>query len=84
MGPNAPRGKDFVPRSRRGALTGGASRFEESQAMRFDHFTVESQEALERAQRLAREHGHQEIDVERGEFTFRAPKSEPAKVTAAR
>jgi len=29
--------------------------------MRLEHFTVKSQEALERAQRLAREHGHQEL-----------------------
>src|SRR5262245_23933741 len=29
--------------------------------MRLDHFTVKSQEALERAQRLARERGHQEL-----------------------
>ena len=32
--------------------------------MRLDKFTVKSQEALERAQRLAREHGHQELTPE--------------------
>ncbi len=32
--------------------------------MRFDHFTVKSQETLERAQRIAREHGHQELAPE--------------------
>ncbi|HET9325974.1 MAG TPA: ATP-dependent chaperone ClpB [Candidatus Eisenbacteria bacterium] len=32
--------------------------------MRLDHFTVKSQEALERAQRLAREHGNQELTAE--------------------
>ncbi|HYM81346.1 MAG TPA: ATP-dependent chaperone ClpB [Candidatus Limnocylindria bacterium] len=32
--------------------------------MKLDHFTVKSQEALERAQRLAREHGHQELQPE--------------------
>src|SRR5262245_36221797 len=32
--------------------------------MRFDHFTVKSQEAIERAQRLAREHSHQELSAE--------------------
>ena len=32
--------------------------------MRLDHFTVKSQEALEHAQRLAREHGHQELAPE--------------------
>jgi ATP-dependent Clp protease ATP-binding subunit ClpB len=32
--------------------------------MRFDRFTVKSQEALEHAQRLARDHGHQELQPE--------------------
>ena len=32
--------------------------------MRFDHFTVKSQEALERAQRRARDHGHPELAPE--------------------
>src|SRR2546426_1898814 len=32
--------------------------------MRLDHFTVKSQEALERAQRLARDRGHQELAPE--------------------
>jgi len=32
--------------------------------MRFDHFTVKSQEAVERAQRVAREQGHQELAPE--------------------
>ena len=32
--------------------------------MRFDHYTVKSQEALERAQRLARDHGHQQLAPE--------------------
>src|SRR6266705_1045975 len=32
--------------------------------MPFDRFTVKSQEALERAQRLARERGHQELSPE--------------------
>jgi len=32
--------------------------------MRFDQFTVKSQEAIEGAQRLAREHGHQELQPE--------------------
>jgi ATP-dependent Clp protease ATP-binding subunit ClpB len=32
--------------------------------VRFDQFTVKSQEALERAQRLARDHGHQELAPE--------------------
>src|SRR5262245_47773378 len=32
--------------------------------MRFDQFTVKSQEAIEGAQRLAREHGHQERQPE--------------------
>ena len=32
--------------------------------MRLDHFTVKSQEALERAQRLAREHDHQELTAD--------------------
>src|SRR6185436_18962816 len=32
--------------------------------MRLDRFTVKSQEALERAQRLARDHGHQELAPE--------------------
>jgi len=32
--------------------------------MPFDKFTIKSQEALERAQRVAREHGHQELSPE--------------------
>jgi ATP-dependent Clp protease ATP-binding subunit ClpB len=32
--------------------------------MRFDHYTIKSQEALERAQRLASEHHHQELQPE--------------------
>jgi ATP-dependent Clp protease ATP-binding subunit ClpB len=32
--------------------------------VRLDHFTIKSQEALERAQRLARDHGHQELSPE--------------------
>jgi len=32
--------------------------------MQGDRYTVKSQEALERAQRLAREHGHQELNPE--------------------
>src|SRR5215470_17679708 len=32
--------------------------------MRFDQYTVKSQEAIERAQRLARDHGHQELQPE--------------------
>ena len=32
--------------------------------MKFDRYTVKSQEALEHAQRLAREHGHQELQPE--------------------
>src|SRR2546422_2009005 len=33
-------------------------------AMQLDRYTVKSQEALERAQRLARDHGHQELEPE--------------------
>src|SRR4029077_6545104 len=33
-------------------------------AMRFDRYTIKSQEALERAQRLASERGHQELQPE--------------------
>src|SRR5206468_7545545 len=32
--------------------------------MQLDRYTVKSQEAMERAQRLAREHGHQELNHE--------------------
>ena len=32
--------------------------------MRLDHFTVKSQEAIEHAQRVARDHGHQELAAE--------------------
>ncbi|NOT34802.1 MAG: ATP-dependent chaperone ClpB [Candidatus Eisenbacteria bacterium] len=32
--------------------------------MRFDHYTIKSQEAIERAQRVARESGHQELSPE--------------------
>jgi ATP-dependent Clp protease ATP-binding subunit ClpB len=31
--------------------------------MALDKYTVKSQEALERAQRIAREHGHQELQA---------------------
>src|SRR5438132_5549058 len=37
---------------------------EPTSVMKFDHYTVKSQEALERAQRLARDHGQQQLTPE--------------------